>query len=52
MVRLIAAPLRQFEAFAACFGEGDFTARIDERRRDEFGRLATHFNAAVEKIRT
>jgi len=32
------------------FGEGDFSVRLDESRKDEFGNLALHFNQATKKL--
>ena len=46
----IAQPIREFAAMAARFGSGDFTMRMDQHRKDEFGAMASDFNAAAEKI--
>lgn len=49
--RSITAPIRDLVAMAAKFGQGDFSSRLNDRRSDEFGRLAGHFNRATEQLR-
>jgi methyl-accepting chemotaxis protein len=50
LARSIAKPMREITVLTEKFGGGDFSTRMDERRRDEFGKLARHFNEAMEKI--
>jgi methyl-accepting chemotaxis protein len=46
----IARPIREFAALAARFGAGDFTIRMNQNRKDEFGGMAGQFNGAAGKI--
>jgi methyl-accepting chemotaxis protein len=52
VARNVVAPLdglrRRLEEIAD--GDGDLTARVDERRNDEFGRLGAAFNRFVSKV--
>jgi methyl-accepting chemotaxis protein len=52
VARNVTAPLdalrRRMEEIAD--GDGDLTARVDENRRDEFGRLGAAFNRFVAKV--
>jgi len=50
MARSISRPVKEIVSLTEKFGQGDFSARMDEARKDEFGRLASHFNEAMEKI--
>ena len=46
----ITRPLKATVAFAKKFAAGDFTVRLDERRKDEFGPMAAALNKAVEEM--
>lgn len=46
----ITAPIRELTTVAEGFGNGDFSIRMDESRKDEFGTLAAHFNLATTKL--
>jgi methyl-accepting chemotaxis protein len=48
VIRPIEAVARSLEDIAQ--GEGDLTTRLDDKRRDEVGRLAHWFNVFVEKL--
>ncbi len=48
--RSIARPILELTLLTERFGQGDFSTRMDSQRRDEFGKLAYHFNEAMEKI--
>ncbi len=37
-------------SLAERFGNGDFSARMDNKKRDEFGKVAINFNEAIIKI--
>jgi methyl-accepting chemotaxis protein len=50
LARSIARPMKDLASLTERFGQGDFSARMDAARKDEFGRLASHFNEAMEKI--
>jgi methyl-accepting chemotaxis protein len=50
LARSIAKPIRELNFITERFGQGDFTLRMDSSRKDEFGKLAYHFNEALEKI--
>lgn len=45
----IVVPLRRLSAAARRAGDGDLTARVPERRRDEVGQLARAFNRMAER---
>ena len=49
--RSVTAPIRDLAAMAEKFGQGDFSGHLDDRRTDEFGRLAGPFNHAAERLR-
>ncbi len=51
LVRSITTPIKALAEMAARFDDGDFSVRLDDRRKDEFGELAGHFNQATEKLR-
>jgi methyl-accepting chemotaxis protein len=42
--------IRDLALLAESFGNGDFSARMDNNRQDEFGIVAIHFNEAATKI--
>lgn len=48
--RSVAKPIRELSGVIEKFGQGDFSLRLDSRRKDEFGKLAYHFNEALDKI--
>ncbi|MHB1025663.1 MAG: methyl-accepting chemotaxis protein [Desulfobacteria bacterium] len=50
LVRSITAQIKGLSSLAERFGEGDFTARMDSTRKDEFGVLAGHFNRTAERL--
>jgi methyl-accepting chemotaxis protein len=48
--RSITGPIRDLVGIAQRFGDGDFSGRMDEKRRDEFGVLAVHLNHANVRL--
>ncbi|MDD2367183.1 MAG: methyl-accepting chemotaxis protein [Desulfuromonadaceae bacterium] len=50
LARLITTPIKELTSISEKFGQGDFSQRLDESRKDEFGQLAVHFNAATTKL--
>ncbi len=48
----LVSPLRKLKYAAQQFGEGDFSARVSLKRRDEFGQLAQAFNEMAVRIET
>ena len=46
----IASPVRRLATVVERFGAGDMTARIDLRRRDELGDLASAYNKMADRI--
>ena len=50
ITRSIMNPVHDLEKLAAGFVEGDLTIRINESTKDEFGKLATHFNMAIANL--
>ncbi len=50
ITRSIMNPVHELEKLAAGFVEGDFTIRINESTKDEFGNLASHFNLAIANL--
>ncbi len=46
----ITKPIDELSRVAAGFGSGDFSIRMDEGRKDEFGIVAVHFNQATTKL--
>lgn len=46
----ITSPIKELLLVAEGFGNGDFSRRLDESRRDEFGNLALNFNSATSKL--
>jgi methyl-accepting chemotaxis protein len=49
--RSITRPIHELSKVAEGFGNGDFACKLDEKRKDEFGILAGHFNTAGAKLR-
>ncbi len=49
--RSVTRPVRALNKMAEAFGNGDFTQRLDDSQRNEFGELAANFNQATLKIR-
>ena len=47
-----AEPLNQLARVVQHFGDGDLSARIDTRRKDEIGNLARAFNRMADQIET
>ena len=50
VLRSISKPINELSQMAERFGGGDFSGRLDDKRKDEFGALAVHFNAATTKL--
>jgi len=50
VLRSITKPIKELSQMAERFGGGDFSGRLDDNRKDEFGALAVHFNAATAKL--
>ena len=50
VLRSISKPINELSQMAERFGGGDFSGRLDDKRTDEFGALAVHFNAATAKL--
>jgi methyl-accepting chemotaxis protein len=50
LVKSITTPIRSLSEMAEKFGNGDFSSRLDDKRKDEFGQLAVHFNHATERL--
>lgn len=50
LIGRILHPLRELTATAEAIGEEDLTRRIDVRGDDEFARLATTFNAMLDRL--
>ncbi|GBD97671.1 MAG TPA: methyl-accepting chemotaxis protein [Nitrospirae bacterium] len=48
--RSVSGPVKELVTVARSFGDGDFSIRMDESRKDEFGELASYFNEASHKI--
>ena len=51
ITRSIIRPIKELGTIAAGFGNGNFSAQMDESSKDEFGLLAAHFNQATAKLR-
>ncbi len=52
LARHVAAPVRQMQKTVERFGEGDFSARVNSRRRDELGDLARTVDRMADRIET
>ncbi len=50
LYRVITSQVNEFSEMAAGFGRGDLSLLLDERRKDEFGKLALYFNQATSKL--
>lgn len=50
LYRVIVHPISDLRDMAQRFASGDFSARLDESSRDEFGELAVHFNQAAGEL--
>lgn len=50
VLRSITSPISELSRMAERFGRGDFSGRLDDKRKDEFGKLALHFNVATSKL--
>jgi two-component system sensor histidine kinase CpxA len=48
----LTSPVRRMQKVAERFGEGDFSARIGSRRKDELGKLARALDAMAARIQT
>lgn len=46
----ITSPVNELVNLAEEFGDGNFSRKMDESRKDEFGRVASHFNKASENL--
>jgi len=46
----ITSPVKELMVVAESFGNGDFSKRMDESRKDEFGELAVHLNSATSRL--
>jgi len=51
LAKSITAPIRELTSISEKFGNGDFSSSLDEKRKDEFGTLAVHFNQATAKLK-
>lgn len=50
VTRMIAAPIREISEVARRAGSGDFSTRVEVRRRDEVGELGQTFNKMASEI--
>lgn len=50
LLKSVMRPVGDLGRFAACFGDGDFSTRLDSARKDEFGALATDFNRSSDTL--
>lgn len=48
----LTSPVRRMQKLAERFSQGDFSARIDSRRKDELGKLARMLDAMAGRIQT
>ncbi len=48
--RSITSPIKELVTLAEKFGNGNFSYKMDETRKDEFGKVAVHFNHASENL--
>lgn len=52
LFRYLVRPLRELAEAVERFGKGDLSARVDVKRRDEFGEVAHQFNSMAGQIET
>lgn len=52
LFRYLVSPLRTLSRAVRRFGQGDFSARAEIRRGDEFGEVAAQFNEMASRIET
>jgi signal transduction histidine kinase len=52
LFRYLASPLRQLSEAVERFGQGDLTARVAVKRRDEIGVLGARYNEMADRIQT
>ena len=52
LARHLTAPLRGLEGAVERFGKGDFTARVNSKRRDELGQLTRTFDQMAERLQS
>lgn len=50
LAKQLTSPLRKMQKTVELFGRGDFTARVNSRRRDEFGQLGRTVDRMAERI--
>lgn len=50
LARQLTSPLRRMQKTIELFGHGDFTARVNSRRRDELGQLGRAVDQMAERI--
>jgi signal transduction histidine kinase len=50
LARHLTSPLRRMQKTVERFGRGDFSARVNSRRRDEFGQLGRTVDQMAERI--
>lgn len=50
LARQLTSPLRKMQKTVERFGKGDFTARVNSRRADEFGQLGRTVDQMAERI--
>lgn len=50
LLKSVMRPVGELGQFASRFGDGDFSTRLDNRRKDEFGMLAADFNNSSETL--
>lgn len=50
LYRSITNPIKELNTIAEGFGEGDLSIFMDESKKDEFGKLASNFNQALNKL--
>lgn len=52
LFQYLASPLRQLSEAVERFGQGDLSARVKVRRRDEIGALGERYNEMADRIQT
>lgn len=50
VVRRIVDPIQKINKIARAYGEGDFTVRADDSKKDEFGEIASSFNFLADQL--